>query len=327
MIIARSPLRISLGGGGTDLPSFYLNHGGYVIAAAISKYVYINISKPFIDEYIIRYSKTEREKSLNNIKHPIFREALNIFHPSHNYLEISSTADVPEGTGLGSSGSFTCALLKALSTENGKKLSNRDIAEIACKIEIDILNEPIGKQDQYISAVGGITEFKFNSDNSVGTSSLNINDSNLKNLEESLLLFFTGYTRSASKILADQNKKTNVSNKDMINNLNEVKEMGQKVREVLESNNIDEFGLIMNDHWETKKKRSSGMTNKSIDNCYSNALKNGAIGGKLVGAGGGGFLLFQASNPKKLRAYMKSMNYKELLFNFDYSGTQLVAQD
>ncbi len=325
MIITRSPLRISLGGGGTDLPSYYRKYEGFLISAAIDKYVYITLHDTFQKEIIIKYSKTERTHSITDIQHPIIRESLKLLNIRSENFELSSMADIPAGTGLGSSGSFTCALLKALHSYNKTFIKPDDLAEEACHIEIDILGEPIGKQDQYISAFGGINCFNFCKDNSVVTKELKISQETLYNLEDNLLLFFTGYSRSASTVLKEQDDKSKKDDTGMIENLHFVKELGEKSKVAFEKGDLEEFAHIMNVHWEHKKQRSDAMSNSRINQWYDNALKNGARGGKLIGAGGGGFLMFYADNHKKLRHAMIHEGLQEVRFRFDFEGSKVVT--
>jgi len=325
MIIARSPLRISLGGGGTDLPSYYREHEGFLLAAAIDKYVYVTITRPFIEGIYLKYSTIENVKSVQEIKHPIIREALAMENLQTPQIEITTLADIPSGTGLGSSGSFTTALLKALFTYRKKHINHEELAELACHIEIDRLGEPIGKQDQYIASVGGVTCFAFHKDDSVSLAPLNLNIETLHNLEDNLLLFFTGFSRSASGILQDQHTKSQKNDKEMLDNLHYVKDLGYKSKDALESGNTSLFGDLMHEHWENKKRRSGGMSNSQIDEWYELALKNGAIGGKLVGAGGGGFLMFMANDRNKLRKTMKDAGLEEVRFRFDFEGTKVIS--
>lgn len=326
MIIVKSPLRISLGGGGTDLPSYYNEHEGFLIAAAIDKYVYVTISKPFEKGVFLKYSKIEHVSNVHGVQHPIIRESLTLFpnEVANPKIEITTLADIPAGTGLGSSGSFTTALVKALYAHNKQMLPTGEIAEIACDIEINKLGEPIGKQDQYIAAYGGLSCFTFCKDNKVIVKPLSVSDDTLMDLEDNLLLFFTGFSRSASSILKDQKEKSQSNNTDMLNNLHYVKEMGYRSKEFLEQGKVKDFGYLMHEHWEHKKKRSGGMSNPKIDEWYDLALKNGAVGGKLVGAGGGGFLLFYAEDRNKLRHAMKHAGLEEVRFKFDYEGTKIM---
>ena len=324
MIIARSPLRISLGGGGTDLPSYYREHEGFLIAAAIDKYVYVTINRPFNEGIYLKYSEIEHVKTVDEVSHNIIREALKLENLNTPQVEISSIADLPSGTGLGSSGSFTTALLKALYAYRHRHINPEELAELACSIEIDRLKEPIGKQDQYIASVGGITCFAFHKDNSVTFAPLKISRETFNALEDNLLLFFTGFSRSASEILKDQHVKSQKNDTDMLNNLHFVKEIGYLSKDALESGNTDKFGELMHQHWEHKKKRSGGMSNHNIDAWYETALKNGAIGGKVVGAGGGGFLMFMAHDAAKLRNAMTKSGLQEVRFKFDFEGTKVI---
>jgi D-glycero-alpha-D-manno-heptose-7-phosphate kinase len=325
MIITRSPLRISLGGGGTDLPSYYRKYEGFLISAAIDKYVYITLHDTFQKEIIIKYSKSEYVHEVNEIQHPIIREALKLLTIHSGNFELASMADIPAGTGLGSSSSFTCALLKALHTYNKTFIKPDDLAEEACRIEIDILGEPIGKQDQYISAFGGINCFNFCKDDSVVTKELKISQETLYNLEDNLLLFFTGYSRSASTVLKEQDEKSKKEDPDMIDNLHFVKDLGYKSRKAFETGNLEEFADLMNVHWERKKQRSGAMSNDRINRWYDVALANGALGGKLIGAGGGGFLMFYADNHRKLRHTMIREGLQEVRFRFDFEGSKVVT--
>lgn len=326
MIITRSPLRISLGGGGTDLPSYYQEHTGFLIAAAIDKYVYITLHQTFIEELIIKYSKMERVSTLEDIEHPIIRESMKHLGIAAPHLEITSMADIPSGTGLGSSGSFTTALLKGLHSLKKNLIHPRELAEQACHIELNLLNEPIGKQDQYIAAYGGITCFRFLPGGEVEAWPLNIDQDTLYNLEDNLLLFFTGYSRSASAILKEQDVKSKSKDNDMITNLHFVKELGYQSKDALEKGDLHQFAELMNVHWEHKKKRSGNMSNNHIDEWYEIARRNGALGGKMIGAGGGGFLMFYAEDKIRLRHAMREAGLHEVRFRFDFAGTQVLQQ-
>jgi D-glycero-alpha-D-manno-heptose-7-phosphate kinase len=268
----------------------------------------------------------ERVRSIDELKHPIIREALKVVGLEGRALEITSMADIPAGSGLGSSGSFTTALLKALHTHRKQIVPPRELAEQACDIEINRLHEPIGKQDQYIAAFGGITCFSFNRDDSVEALPLKISTEMLYNLEDNLLLFFTGYSRSASAILKEQDDKTKKSDSAMIQNLNYVKDLCLRSLKALESGNLIEFGELMHEHWEHKKQRSRAISNPQIDQWYELALKNGAVGGKLIGAGGGGFLMFYAEDNAKLRHAMNTAGLREVRFRFDFEGTKTIVQ-
>ncbi len=327
MIITRSPLRISLGGGGTDLPSYYEEHGGFLIAAAIDKYVYITVHKTFVEEMIVKYSKVERVENASELEHPIVREACALLQMDGRSLEITSMADIPAGTGLGSSGSFTTALLKALHSYQKNIVRPAEIAAQACQIELEKLQEPIGKQDQYIAAVGGLTSFHFLPSGKVEILPVEVDEETLFNLQDNLLLFFTGYTRSASKILKEQNDRTKSMDKAMVENLHFVKELGVQSKDAMESGNLREFARLMDVHWQRKKERSGGMSNAQINGWYDFAMANGALGGKLIGAGGGGFLMFYTEQSTRLRRAMREQGMREVRFRFDFEGTKIVAQD
>ena len=324
MIIAQSPLRISLGGGGTDLASYYEDHEGFLIAAAINKYVYVTVTRPFTEGIYLKYSKLENARNIAEVEHPIIREVLGMLELKTPQIEITTLADIPSGTGLGSSGSFTTALLKSLYTHYKKPIHQEELAELACHIEINLLNEPIGKQDQYIASVGGVTCFNFEKNGNVIVKPLKIDMDTMFELEDNLLLFFTGFSRSAGSILKDQNTRSKNNDQDMINNLHYVKDLGFKSKQALESGDTQLFGEIMDEHWQHKKERSGGMSNPDIDKWYNHAMKNGAIGGKLVGAGGGGFLMFMAKDRTKLRLSMKEIGLEEVRFSFDFEGTKVL---
>ena len=325
MIIARSPLRLPLGGGGTDLASYYREHGGFLISAAIDKYVYITVHTNFTPQLIIKYSRLEHVDHIEEIQHPIVREAMKMLGFEDLSLEITSMADIPAGTGLGSSGSFTTALLKALHAYRKNLVHPEELAAQACEIEIERLKEPIGKQDQYIAAFGGITCFEFLKDDRVVARPIRISAETLHNLEDNLMIFFTGYSRSASSILRDQNEKSKQNDPAMLANLHFVKELGFRTLRAFESGNLCEFAELMNEHWEHKRVRSAGISNPKIDEWYELARANGALGGKLIGAGGGGFLMFYASDKSRLRHALTQAGMREIRFRFDFEGTKVVA--
>jgi D-glycero-alpha-D-manno-heptose-7-phosphate kinase len=326
MIIVRSPLRITLGGGGTDLPSYYQRHGGFLIAAAIDKFVYVTAIKPFVPGIYLKYSRIEHVEAIDDVQHPIVRESLKRFEFSPLQIEITTLADIPAGTGLGSSGSFTTALLRALHAHARSIVHPRELAEQACYIEIDRLGEPIGKQDQYIAAFGGVTCLTFHQDGVVDAAPLAIDDETRHNLEDNLVLFFTGFSRSAGTILKDQDQRTKHNDSTMIDSLHYVKDLGLRSKAALESKNLTGFGELMHEHWENKRKRTGGMSNPHIDKWYHIAMGNGAVGGKLIGAGGGGFLMFYAEDKTRLRRAMLDAGLTEVRFRFDFEGTKVVAQ-
>lgn len=324
MIITRSPLRITLGGGGTDLPSYYRQHGGFLIAAAIDKYVYITVMRPFVEGIFLKYSKLEHVDAVDDVHHPIIREAIRMLEFRTPQVEITTLADIPAGTGLGSSGSFSTALLKALYAHRRRLLHPSELAELACEIEINRLGEPIGKQDQYIAAYGGVTCFTFHPDETVEAQPLKLSMDSLFSLEDNLLLFFTGFSRSAGSILADQKSRTEKADADMLANLHYAKDLGLRSRDALQKGDTDTFGELMHEHWEHKRRRSAGMSNPQIDEWYELGRQNGAIGGKLVGAGGGGFLLFYSEDHRRLRAAMAKARLEEVRFRFDFEGTKVL---
>jgi D-glycero-alpha-D-manno-heptose-7-phosphate kinase len=322
MIIARSPLRITLGGGGTDLPSYYRAHGGFVISAAIDKYVFVTVTRPFIPGVFLKYSKLEHVEESSDIQHPIIREALQMLQFKKPQIEITTLADIPAGTGLGSSGSFTTALVKALYAHRRQHIHANELAKLACEIEINRLREPIGKQDQYIAAYGGITCFSFHPEEHVEVAPLEINVDSLHDLEDNLLLFFTGFSRSAGAVLQDQVRRTEGADDTMLRNLHYVRELGMMSKKMLECGKTAEFGALMHEQWENKKRRSDGMSNPQINEWYDLGRKNGAVGGKIVGAGGGGFLLFYTEDRNKLRRAMAQAGLDEVRFHFDFEGTK-----
>jgi D-glycero-alpha-D-manno-heptose-7-phosphate kinase len=325
MIITRSPLRITLGGGGTDLPSYYENHSGFLIAAAINKYVYITLHPTFQQEFIIKYSQMERVTSIGAIEHPIIRESMMALGLANNgYLEITSMADIPAGTGLGSSGSFTTALLKALHAYKRNLIHPSELAEQACDIEINKLKEPVGKQDQYIAAYGGITCFQYCPGGTVTAWPLRISEETQYNLEDNLLLFFTGYSRSASKVLQEQHDKSRAMDSVMIDNLHFVKDLAKQSQAALEGGDLRAFARLMHVHWEHKKKRSANMSNTQINDWYDCGMANGALGGKLIGAGGGGFLMFYTEDKPRLRSAMQGCGLPEVRFAFSFEGTTVL---
>ena len=324
MIMTRSPLRISLGGGGTDLPSYYERFGGFLIAAAIDRYVYVTITRPFTPGIYLKYSNIERADGVDDVRHPIIREALRMMDFRTPQIEITTLADLPAGTGLGSSGSFATALIRALYQHRRRLLHPSEVARLACEIEIERLREPVGKQDQYIAAYGGVTCFDFHPDGKVDARPLAISMDTLFDLEDNLLLFFTGFAREASSLLADQKKRSETLDPEMLDNLHYVKDLGHRSRRALESGRTDEFGALMHEHWEHKKKRSRGMSNPQIDEWYAIGLRNGALGGKLVGAGGGGFLMFYAVDRVALRQAMRHAGLEEVRFRFDFEGTKVL---
>jgi len=325
MIIARAPVRISLGGGGTDLPFFFANEGGELVSAAIDKYIYVSVfERKFHNNFRIAYSKTENVDSVDKIENDRVREALKLLG-IRKPLEITTTSEVPGRSGLGSSSAFLVALLKALYTYKNESVSNKTLAEDACKIEIEILNEPIGKQDQYVAAFGGIINLNISKTGNVVVSPLNLSPDIIRGLEENLYMFFTGIQRSSSQVLKDQRRKV-LSNEAKLNYMREIKKIGIEIKKSLESGNLRRFGEWLNVHWEIKKKMSNKISNPQIDKWYEIALKNGAIGGKIMGAGGGGFFLFYCEKSGKdfIKAMEKS-GLKYVPIRFDLDGCKIIS--
>ena len=323
MIIIRSPLRISIGGGGTDIPSYYKEKESLFISAAIDKYVYVTITRPFEEGIYLKYSKIEKRHKISDIDHKIIKEVLKQ-ELEENRIEITTLTDIPTKTGLGSSGSFSTALIKAINHYKKKRINKRELAEQACDIEINKLKHPSGKQDQYISVYGGISEFHINKKGYVKVNNLKISADTIFDLENNLLLFFTGFSRNSSLILREQNIKTIKNNKEIIKNLDFVKDLCLEIKKSLIKGDCNEFGKLMHTHWQNKLKRSKNMSNSTINHIYEFALKNGATGGKLIGAGGGGFLLFYTKSPNRLRKAMKNKKLEEVKFKFDFEGVKQI---
>jgi D-glycero-alpha-D-manno-heptose-7-phosphate kinase len=327
LIITKTPLRISIGGGGTDLPSYYREFGGFVISAAINKYVYITINRNFLPGYFLKYSESEATLIRDEIKHPLIREAL-IKYDIDEPLEIVSIADVPAGTGLGSSGTFLVGLIHALKANARDRVDPETLARGAVDIEMNRLGEPVGKQDQYIAAYGGLLCQRYEPDESVGLSFLKMSSSSVHELRESLMLFFVGSTRSASSILHDQKKRSEQRDQKMLDSLHFVRQLGMEIKTVLEAGQITRFGELMHEHWLRKRERSSSMTSDRIDQLYElGRTKGGATGGKLVGAGGSGFLLFHTHNRKLLRETMCGVGLNEMDFSFDFDGSVVMLRN
>jgi D-glycero-alpha-D-manno-heptose-7-phosphate kinase len=319
MIFARAPLRISLGGGGTDLPSYYRERGGFLIAGAIDKYVYLLTHTVFQRRYRLKYSQFEEVDDPVEIRHPIFREVLQR-HWRGAPLEIASVADIPAGTGLGSSGAFTVCLLKSLAMASNHATTPGAIAEAACTIEIEVLGEPVGKQDQYVAAHGGLCAYTFREDGAVQVEPLDLDEPTIDRLRDNLLLFYTGETRRAAEILADQDRRTRELDQTMLANLDRTKQIGFQSRTLLERGDLTAYAEAMHEHWQTKRARSAGMSSAWADELYDLARANGALGGKLVGAGGGGFLLLYSEEPERTRTALVDRGAQEVRFGFDFQG-------
>lgn len=326
MLITRTPLRVTLGGGGTDLPSYYEQHGGWVLAAAISRHIYISVNRTFTGDYFLKYSALERVGRVEEIEHPIVREVLRS-HDIGSGIEIVSTADIPAGTGLGSSGAFTVGMLHAAHAMQRDHVSAADLGAEACTIEIDRLGRAVGKQDQYAAAFGGITAFEFNPDGTVKASTARLSPETLLDLDQHLLMFFTGYSRDADRVLEDQRSRSLTGEQEMVENLHHVKDLGLRSLGALEQGDTSVFADLMHEHWTVKRRRSAGMSNDRIDALYDVARDHGARGGKLVGAGAGGFLMFYAEDARRLRSAMRDEGLAEMRFGFDLDGSTVLVRD
>ncbi len=326
MIITRTPLRISLGGGGTDLPSYSDRYGAMVISAAINRYIFIAINRTFTGDYFLKYSALERVDAIEEIEHPIAREAF-LRHPVGPGIEMVSVADIPAGTGLGSSGAFTVGLLRALYAFRREHVSASALAAEACEIEIECLGRPVGKQDQYIASFGGLSCLDFDRDGRVEVLPLAVSNQTLRELEEQLLMFFTGYSRAADSVLEEQKIRSEAGDEQMVNNLHQVKYLGFEAKKALENGDPIAFGRIMDRHWRYKRQRSAVMSSPEIDTYYELAMANGAVGGKLVGAGAGGFLLFYVVDQPAVRSVLAAEGLTEVPFSFDLDGSVVLVRD
>jgi D-glycero-alpha-D-manno-heptose-7-phosphate kinase len=326
MILSRTPFRVTLGGGGTDLPSYYEKYGGFIFSFGISKYMYVSVNSPAVDDYIrLKYSKSEKVLDYKKLDHEIARACLekaNIF----SKIEISSIADIPAGSGLGSSSVYTVGLLNALFSHKKEYLSLKELAEMACEIEMDILKKPMGKQDQYLAAFSGFTVMEIDKSGEVTNYQLDLSPSLIKDLNRNIMIFYTGKQRLNKGILSEQDKSTKNKKKSVLDSLHYIKDSGYKILEIVKSENIDQLGEMFDEHWQHKKKLSSGVSNKRFDDIYSIAKANGALGGKISGAGGGGFFTFYCNEKhQQLRKAMISEGLIELNYNFDFDGSKIVS--
>jgi len=326
MIVTRTPFRVPLGGGGTDLPSYYSKYGGFIFSGAINKYMFIYINQPIVDDLIrVKYSKSETVHSLDEVHHDLVREACRL-HQIKDAIEIISMADVPAGTGLGSSSCYIVGLLNGLHTLRKEYISLQALAEEACKVEIDILKKPIGKHDQYMATFGGLTVLDIDRDGSVHVRDAKVDRETIDALERNILLFYTGVSRKSLDILSKQNSATQRDDKAVVDSLHTIKEIGCRVLEAVESGRVTEFGHLLHEHWTAKKKMSDRISNPKINRIYETARKNGALGGKIMGAGGGGFFMFYAEDKhRQLRKAMKEEGLREMRYRFDFEGTKVIA--
>ncbi len=328
MILTRTPFRIPLGGGGTDLPSFYKQHGGFLFSVAIDKYMYISINRPTLDSLVrIKYSSIEIVENVSQVKHDLARAALE-YYGIKDKIEITSTADVPAGTGMGSSGSYLVGLLKGLQTLTRRGTGVQELAELACHIEIDLLNKPVGKQDQYLAAYGGFTVMNIDRNGVVQVSDAVIAPEVVEDLQNKLLLFYTGISRDAMVILGEQSAEAKKEQSDVTKSLLQIKEIGLEIKNSIEAGNLDNFGRLMDEHWRVKKTMSTKMSDPKIDRLYALAKENGALGGKIMGAGGGGFFVFYCPGDKEkkgVRDAMKVNGLVEMPFRFEKEGAKTMV--
>ena len=326
MINIRAPFRLPLGGGGTDLPAYYRKHQGFLITAAINKYMYISINIPaLINKIMVRYSITETVNKIDEIKHDIVRNTL-MYLDFHSPININSMADISAGTGLGSSSSFAVALIKGMTALLRKHLSITEIAELACKVEIELCRKPIGKQDQYAAAYGGIIQLEIDRLGKVKVTPLNLDHETIFELENRLMMFYTNINRDANEILSEQSSKAKKDESIVVESMHKIKEIGYRSKDALINGDIDKFGELLDEHWNIKKKISAKMSNPDINRWYKIGKENGAIGGKIMGAGGGGFMLFCVSNGyrKKLRSAIEAVGLKYMDFRFDFEGSKIL---
>jgi D-glycero-alpha-D-manno-heptose-7-phosphate kinase len=324
VILARAPLRIPLAGGGTDLPSYYSRFGGFFLSAAVDKYVYVSVNRPASDDLIrLKYSQSEEVEHVHELQHDLVRASLNELQLTNN-IEITSMADVPAGTGMGSSGSYLVALLVALHTLKRDHQPKWELAEEACRIEIDLAGHPVGKQDQYVAVWGGLNRYDISCEGEVTVTSLRVPAYALEDLERCILLFNTGQTRQSELILSQQKNDTESKNSVVLDSLHRTKELGLAIEEVLQAGDLVAFGSLLHEHWQNKKARSPQITDERIDRIYGLARENGALGGKLMGAGGGGFLMVLAENGslRRVREAVAAEGVREMPFRFDLEGAK-----
>jgi D-glycero-alpha-D-manno-heptose-7-phosphate kinase len=325
MIVTRTPFRLTLGGGGTDLPSFYREHGGFIFAAAIDKYMFLNVNTPIVDDKIrVRYSESEMVDHVDEVKHTLAREALRHIGVT-NGIEIVSIADIPAGTGLGSSSCYLVGLLNALHTLLQDQATPQKLAEEACTIELEVLKKPIGKQDQYMAAFGSLTALDISRDGKVAVTRLELDVDILESLEHNVLMFYTHEMRDATVILKKQDEATRRNDGIVVSSLREIKDIGLEIRDAVSNGNLRRFGELLDVHWQSKKRLSEGITNPQIDALYELAKQKGAIGGKISGAGGGGFLMLYCEEKRlQVREAMRAAGLRELKFRFDFEGSKVV---
>jgi D-glycero-alpha-D-manno-heptose-7-phosphate kinase len=326
MIVSRAPVRFSLGGGGTDLPSYSRNHGGFVVAAAVDKFVFVCVARRFQDTIRLAYSESEIVDSVDKLKHRIFREALRMSGIERG-IELHSLADVPANTGLGSSSSFTVALMNGLHAFKREFVPIEQLAREACQLEIDILKEPIGKQDQYIAAYGGVSAMTFHPDGSVDVERLPLRDEVIDELESNLVIYYSGVERAAATVLSEQAKTITANKDDAVQRMHRIKALGYETKRILISGKTDTYGEMLHEHWTNKRALASNMADSAIDEHYDAARKAGAIGGKLMGAGGGGFFMFyvRAADRRRVQDTLAARGLRAMRFRFDFDGARIMA--
>ncbi|MCJ7563476.1 MAG: galactokinase [Candidatus Aminicenantes bacterium] len=326
MIIVRTPFRITLGGGGTDLPSYYSKFGGFIFAAGINKYMFISVNRPVVDDLVrVKYSKSEIVSHRDELQHDIAREAMRMMEIDRA-LEIVSMADVPAGTGLGSSSCYAVGLLNALHTMKRDYVTLQQVAEEACHLEIEVLGKPIGKQDQYMAAFGGLSVLEIGKDGNVKVRKANISETTIDDLNQNLIIWYTGTSRSADEILSEQSRGAQEQRKEVLESMHDIKDIGYEILKAVESGNLTDVGLMFDRHWQYKKKISAKMSNSRFDQIYEAAKKNGALGGKILGAGGGGFFLFYVEEHHgRFREKMKELGLREMRYRFEFEGTKVLA--
>lgn len=327
MILSRAPYRISLGGGGTDLASYYSKHGGFILSAAVNKYLYVYVNRPAADDFIrLKYSRSEQVSVPEEIQHDLVRPALKELGLSGS-LEIASMADIPAGTGLGSSGTYLVALLTALHELKRERVPTQALAEQACHIEIDLAGHAAGKHDHYLAAFGGITCLEIEQDGRVKVSPLNVSVTTVEDFRSNVLVFFTGLTRSSADILEAQRRDTQNGNSEVIDSLHRTKELGYRIKETLEQGDLESFGLLLDEHWQNKKRRSQKISDSRLDEFYEIVKGCGCLGGKVMGAGGGGFFMFYCPNASKskVRNALLRTGLREMSYDFDYEGAKVLV--
>ena len=326
MINIRSPFRLPLGGGGTDLPEYYSKFGGFLVTAAIDKYMYIAINRPaLVDKIMVRYSETETVTRLEDLKHDIARNVL-LLLDHHSPIHINSMADIAAGTGLGSSSAYAVGLIKGLLHLQRLYLPLKEIAEMACKVEIELCKKPIGKQDQYATTFGGLIVLTIDTKGNVEVAPLNVEEETVHDLEHRLMMFYTNIQRDANDILGEQSHKVKTNDAVVLESMHKIKAIAMEIRQALEQGDVTKFGTLMHEHWTVKKKITKTMSSNRIDKWYDIALNHGALGGKLMGAGGGGFLLLctEPEKRKSLRTTLEKAGLRYMPFAFDMEGAKVL---